>query len=135
MNEALPPTLCPDFPKYIHAYKPLWKLSKKPTSLAFLNLIINVNYTSPLCLPPYKQAAVCYVYISACGHVVCTAGLEKTKIGDIMACVINFKLIGNRLWLSFSNMLVVLRVISGSSGECLSGDSPVHLLSLFNIHE
>lgn len=52
-----------------------------------------------------------------------------------MACVINSKLIGNSLWLSFSDMLVVLRAISGSSGECLSGDSPLHLLSLFNIHE
>ncbi len=50
---------------------------------------------------PYKQVTVCYLYISTCVHVVCPAGLEETYISDIMACVIHFKLIGNRLWLSF----------------------------------
>lgn len=64
---------------------------------------------------------MCYLYISTCVHLLCTAaGLEQTHISDITACVINFRLIGYRPWLSFSDMLVVLRAIRGHSGECES---------------
>lgn len=54
-------------------------------------------------------------------------GLEKTWITISM---MDFKLIGNRLWFSFSDILVVLGAISGSCGECISGVSPLHLVNV-----